>query len=157
LSKNLKIYSIIIWIFGVISLVWIFYDIYQIKTDLSFVIQFDKVGVIMGIGYLFILFFHILSLIFIAIQFRFNKGLNSLRNSTLILGIISFLAFGIEKVMYDEVGREYYLEWPAPGEVMFLYFCLGIHALFAVIVLLYIYRTWKLYQNQLPENQTRND
>ncbi len=137
MSKKLKIYSIIIFIFGVISLVWIFYGIYQIKTDLSFVIQSDKVGPIMGIGYLFILFYHILSYSFIIGHFRSKKQFDLLRNSTVIVGLFSFFAFGIEKVMYDEVAKEYYLEWPVPGEVMFLYLCLGIHALFVAMVLIY--------------------
>lgn len=92
----------------------------------------------MGIGYLFIILFHILSLIFIMIHFHLKKESNPLRNSTVILGLFSFLAFGIEKVMYDEVGREYYLEWPAPGEVIFLYICLGIHAIFVVTVFIFI-------------------
>ncbi len=150
MSKTQKIFSIITWIFGVISLVWIFYDMYQIKTNLSFVIQFDKVGIIMGVGYLFIIFFHILSFIFIAIHFRFKKQFDPLRNSILILGIISFLAFGIEKVMVDEVGREYFLEWPAaPGEVMFLYLCLGIHALFVVMVLFFISKFLMISKKQI--------
>jgi hypothetical protein len=48
--------------------------------------------------------------------FRHHQN-NVLNVSLLSLLIISFFALIIEKIMFDEVLHEYYLEFPAPGEV----------------------------------------
>ena len=48
--------------------------------------------------------------------------------------------------MFDEVLHEYYLEYPAPGEVIFIYFGLLINAVFILYGLYFINKEFKLIQ-----------
>jgi hypothetical protein len=92
-----------------------------------------------GIGYLLIIIFHILILII------YFQHIRPYQNNLLVsLLIFSFFALIIEKVMFDEVGHEYYLELPAPGEVNFIYFGLFINAVFIGYALYCINQEFKL-------------
>ena len=124
---------------GIICLLWIIYDFLKIYNDLSAVLFSANTGLIVGIGYIFILSFHVFVLILYFRFFRHHKE-KKLRGLLLILFFISFLALAVEKVMFDEVGREFYLEFPAPGEVHFIYLGLFLNALFVLFALYCISR-----------------
>ncbi len=96
---------------GIVCFIWTIYDIVKIYSDLGSVIFFDTSGLIVGIGYLLILLFHILIFIIYFKYFRHHQN-NVLSVSLLSLLIISFFALIIEKIMFDEVLHEYYLEFP---------------------------------------------
>jgi len=129
-----KILSTIIFSLGIVCLFWIIFDIVNVYSNLSSVIFFGTLGLIVGVGYIFILIFHILVL-FVYFKYFHNRPNNKLSIGFLSFIIISFLALVVQKAMYDEVGREYYLEFPAPGEVRFIYLGLIINALFILYAL----------------------
>ena len=135
-SKTLQTFAFFL---GIICFLWIIYDFLKICNDLHAVLFSTNTGLIIGIGYLFILSFHALVLVLYFRHFRHQqeKGLSGL---LLILFVFSFLALAVEKVMFDEVGREFYLEFPAPGEVHFIYLGLFLNALFVLFALYCISR-----------------
>jgi len=90
-------------------------------------------------------------------HYHLIKELFRLQIFSLFLGIISLFAIGIEKVMYDEVGHEIFIEWPAPGEVSFLYLCLGINALFCLVMIFLIYKTLALFPIHGNEIKTKDE
>ncbi len=124
---------------GIVCFSWILYDVLKIYSDLRSVIFFGSSGLIVGIGYLFIVLFHALMFIIYLRYFRRHQN-PRLRIVPLSLLIVSFLALAVEKTMYDEVGREYFLELPVPGEVIFIYFGLFLNALFIAYALYCIAR-----------------
>ena len=135
-SKFLPQSSIIL---GIICLIWIIYDIISIYTNLESVTFLGMAGVIAGIGYLFIFVFHILIII---VYFRyFLKSHNhSSRVGIPVLFVLSVLALFMEKVMFDEVAREYYLEFPMPGETHFIVFGLLINGIFIVYSIFNVFK-----------------
>jgi hypothetical protein len=70
--------------------------------------------------------------------------------SALALGIVSLFAVGMEKVMYDEIGRELYVEYPVPSEVSLLYGCLAVNLLFCIVMMAAAYRA--ILQAPSPAN-----
>ncbi len=117
------------FLLGIVCLIWILYDVVKIHSDLGSVLFFDKSGLIVGIGYLFILLFHALMFIVYGKYFRHHPRLGP-RALLPFLLVVSFLALAVEKVMFDEVGREYYLEFPRPGETYFIYLGLFVNVVF---------------------------
>jgi hypothetical protein len=126
-------------LFGVVSLLWIVFDFFQIALNLESVIYLGRTGFIVGIGYLFILAFHLLALAQ-CIKNLILKNKLAVSITTLFFLIVSFLSLFMQKVMFDEVGREYSVEYPMPGETYFIFLGLAINALFILFVLKNMYR-----------------
>ena len=120
---------------------------YEINHNLLHVL-FGETGYIVGVGYLFIVSFHVSAFIFIFMHFHVVKTFGGLRIVLLSLGIISLIAVGVEKVMYDEVAREYYLEFPMPDETYFIYFGLFINFICIVYALFILNREYKLFESR---------
>ncbi|MEN8194737.1 MAG: hypothetical protein ABFS12_18095 [Bacteroidota bacterium] len=118
-----------VFILGIICVVWIIVDIVLLLIDLHGVIFFELSGLIVGIGYIFILLFHILFFIYLFNIYRIGQRYKQIIPSV-ILFIVSLFALAVQKVMYDEVGREYYLENSIPGETYFIYFGLILNLIF---------------------------
>jgi len=138
-----KIFPTFTFYLGIICVLWIIYDIYKIYSDLRSVLFQSPTSLIMLIGYFFILIFH---LFVIVLFFRYFKGQKNSNKNIILLFLIIFSIFMImvEKVMFDEVGHEYYIEFPAPGEVIFLYFGLFINASFIIYSLYLINQKYKI-------------
>jgi len=145
MSEKFKALPTSTFFLRIVCFIWIVYDIVKIYSDLGSVIFFDTSGLIVGIGYLLILLFHILIFRIYFKYFRHHQN-NVLSVSLLSLLIISFFALIIEKIMFDEVLHEYYLEFPAPGEVHFIYFGLFVNAGFILYALYCIIQEFKLTQ-----------
>ena len=145
MSEKSKIFPTITFYLGIICVLWIIYDIYKIYSDLRSVLFQSPTSLIMIIGYFFILIFHIFVIV---IFFRYFKGQKNSNKNIILLFLIIFSIFMImvEKVMFDEVGHEYYIEFPAPGEVRFLYFGLFINASFIIYSLYLINQKFKIIQ-----------
>lgn len=124
-------------IIGIICLLWIVLDIALIQTDLEAVIRFQLQGKIIGIGYILLLIFHGLAVIlyFSCFGGLQNPGWNGFY---IVAGIMSTLCLAVQKVMFDEVGREFTMEQPIPGETYFIYLALLINALFILYVRIWI-------------------
>ena len=131
------------FLLGIVCLVWMLYDVLQIHSDLGAVIFRGPSGLIVGIGYLFILLFHGLMFIVYWKYFRHHPRLGP-RILLPALLVASFFALAMEKVMFDEVGREYFLEFPRPGEVDFIYLGLFVNATFIAYALFRLSRTRNL-------------
>ena len=143
MTKQLKIFPVSVLVLGILCILWIIYDIAQLYIDLGDVIYFHTAGLIMGIGYLLIIIYHIFVFI---VWFRYLRYSGNYTQSITIifLIIISSFMLAVQKVMYDEVGREYYLEYPAPGEVNFIYLGLFINLIFILFTLYFINKELKI-------------
>ena len=138
MSEDNKYLHLITAILGFICLLWIIYDIFSIYTNLKSVIFLGTAGLYMALGYLFILVFHFLVLIVYFIHLR--KSLNFQAKVVIPAFLfISFLFLVIQKVMFDEVAREYYIEYPMPGETHFIVVGLLINGIFIFYSMFIIY------------------
>jgi len=134
---NNKLIPTIGFFLGIICILWIIYDIIVITFNLPSVIYFGAAGFFVGIGYILIIIFHIyVAGIYFMHARHYPKTLAS--NRLLSLLIISFTGLIVQKAMFDEVGREYYIEYPFPGETYFIIFGLVLNTVFLVYALHYI-------------------
>jgi hypothetical protein len=132
--QNFKTLSTAALYLGSVCLVWIIYDTIKIYADLSSVIFLVTAGWFVGVGYVLIILFHILIIILYLKCFRHNQQVGT-KIILISLFFISLFALAVEKVMYDKVGHEYLIEFPAPGEVNFIYLGLFLNAVFILYAL----------------------
>ncbi len=102
----------ILLILSFISFSCLIYILYQVNTNLAEALnidksKFDTLDYVIGFGHIFILLFHFYAIIIIFVHFRRYNKLRIFKVVLLILGVISLFAMGIEKVMIDEIAREY--------------------------------------------------
>jgi len=129
-------------ILGVISCFWILFFVYEISFDLYDFI-FGRKGLAGLIGYLFLLVFHVFSFLFLINQIWHVGSRRTLLVLALVLGIVSLFSIGIEKVLYDEIGHEYYAEGGRPGEVSLLYIPYSFNLVFILLSTFIAFRSGK--------------
>ena len=151
LDANHKLIPAIGLFMGFICILWIIYDIIVIYFNLPSVIYFGTAGIFVGIGYILIIIFHIyVTGIYLMHARHCPKTIA--RNRLLPLLIISFTGLIVQKAMFDEVGREYYIEYPFPGETYFIIFGLVLNAVFLVYALHYILKEFDIFRPEKPHH-----
>ncbi len=139
--KNLKSKNMILLLLGFIAFNSSIYIIFKLNFDFMDITDKSNPDFLAWAGYLFILLFHILAIFYIIDHFRREKKFHLLRNLTLIIGIISLFATGGEKVLFDEVAREYALGWEIRGEIIILHVLLITNILFYIMMFVLILKT----------------
>ena len=143
-------------VLGMITFGWLLLDIYEVNSNLHDFI-FGEAGWIGLIGYLFIFAFHVSAFIFIIFQFRYSETLHVLKVATLVAGVLSLFALGVEKVMFDEIGREYYMEGGKPGEVKLLYIAFAINVIFNVLAFFLIFKSYTIPSVRVPDSKPKDE
>jgi hypothetical protein len=138
----------ILLICSMISFASLVYILYQINTNLVAAINiyhtaFETIHYLVGFGHLFILLFHLYALIYIFIHFRRFTALKLFKIGLLIFGVVSLFAMGVEKVMVDEIAREY-RHGLAINELSILSLAYIINMVFSIGTFFFLLRTLKL-------------
>jgi hypothetical protein len=138
----------ILLICSMISFASLVYILYQINTNLVAAINiyhtaFETIHYLVGFGHLFILLFHLYALIYIFIHFRRFTALKLFKIGLLIFGVVSLFAMGVEKVMVDEIAREY-RHGLAINELSILSLAYIINMVFSIGTFFFLLRTFKL-------------
>jgi len=141
MKTKFKLLSKVTFILGFISFVSILYVLYKLNFDLLAVIDKTSIDYPALVGYLFIILFHILALIFLIAHFRYYKSSQVLRIITMIAGIFSLFAIGGEKVLFDEIAREYVLGWEIIGEIIIVQILLFCNLIFCFLTFILIFKT----------------
>ena len=146
MKRIIKTSGKITLVLGIVSLLWLIADLYLIKTDIVKVFDINQTGYIVALGYIFILMFHFSAFILIILHYRAVRELIVLKTVSLILGTISFFAIGAQKVLYDEIGKEYkFFGWEEiMGEVYALYFSFILNIIFTVCMIFFTIRTLQI-------------
>lgn len=92
-------------------------------------------GIVMLIGFGLILLFTIVSIIWFARQVQWGRKVAAVDTVTLLLGILCLIALVGEKVMVDEIGREFRLGWETRGEWIILYIGLSIQLIYNIVII----------------------
>ena len=95
------------------------------------------------IGFGLILLFDILSFLWILLRVRHSQNAVIADRATLLLGFLCLLLLIGEKVMIDEIGREYRLGLGVRGEWIALYVGLTIQLIYNLVILLQLYRVYR--------------
>jgi len=133
MTKSIKAVAAASLILGIISLIWILYDLFLISADLQGVL-FGSRGTAVGIGYIVILLLHGMAFLLILLLFSRFRGYGVLKAISIAAVVNSLLMLAVQKVMYDEVGREIKFGSDA-GEIVFVNLGLVINASFCFLVI----------------------
>jgi hypothetical protein len=114
--------------------------------------KFTTLDYLIGLGHLLILIFHFYAIIFLFSHIRRFKELKILKIGLLILGVISLFALGGEKVLVDEIAREYQLGSDV-SERYILNFAYLINMVFIITSFLFILKSFRLIETGDPTDK----
>jgi hypothetical protein len=100
------------------------------------------VEMVILIGFALVLLFNIVSLSWVSRRIRQAQGVRKGEWGVLALGALCLILMAGEKVMVDEIGREYLLGWEVLGEWIILYAFLAIQLVYNVVILSLVYRSF---------------
>ena len=92
------------------------------------------------LGFMLIAAFNIISIYWVLYYSRRTQLSWRNRNFVLALGFICLFLFVGEKLIVDEIGREYVLGWEVMGEWIILYMFLVIQLIYALLILQRLHR-----------------
>jgi hypothetical protein len=92
------------------------------------------------IGFVLVLVFNVVSILWVSSCIRKAESVRIKDIAVLTLGALCLILLVGEKVMVDEIGREYLLGWEVVGEWVILYVFLTIQLLYNIIILRRVYR-----------------
>jgi hypothetical protein len=152
---KIKLNTGVLLICSIISFAVLLYILYQVNTNLVAAIniyhtEFETVQYLIGSGHLFILLFHLYAIIYIFAHFRCFTAFKLLKTVLLILAVISLFAMGVEKVMVDEIAREYRHGFGI-NELYILNSAYLINMAFSIVVFFFLLRTFKLINSEDPK------
>jgi hypothetical protein len=144
MKKQLTARGLATVVLGLATFLWLVFHISEIATNLPGVLHFDVSNpsdYLAGAGYFVMLLFHAAAFIFLFTRARFDSRFGGGQILGLALGVLSLFAIAAEKVLHDEIGREWTSGSPVPTEVSLLYACLGINVLFCVFMTVMAFRS----------------
>jgi len=92
------------------------------------------------IGFILVPIFNIVSLLWVSLCILQAQVVRKGYMGVLALGALCLILLMGEKVMLDEIGREYLLGWEVVGEWIILYVFLATQLLYNVVILRRLYR-----------------
>ena len=137
LTKSTLVLAIVSTCFLVNNMVAILAYKEQIFFDREHI---SGVEIVILIGFGLILLFDIVSALWILLRIRQSEKVILFDKATLILGTTCLFLFIGEKVMIDEIGREYVLGWEVLGEWIILYIFLTTQLIYNIVILLQLLR-----------------
>ena len=140
MQKRLKLSVIISLILGIVSFCWLIFNFIAFEYIRHKMINFEEIGenldtlgILIHIGLLVFLLFHICAILSIVFQLKFFEKAGILRAISFFVGIISFLLIFSDSAMLHDIGNEYKPGWEVPGEWTILYICHIIHGVFHIL------------------------
>ena len=157
MKLKVKTNSIILLICSIISFSGLIYILYMINTNLVeslniYHTKFEMVHFLIAFGHIFVFLFHLYAFIYIFVHIRHFKTLRLFKTVLLILGVVSLFAIGIEKVMIDEIAREYRLGWDI-SEIYILNSAYFVNIVFSLLIFVFLLRTFKLINLENSKSQ----
>src|SRR4030042_3680225 len=158
MKTRIKINNTILLISCILSFFWLIYIMLKVNADLSDALNIDKsiFGIqdyMIGLGHLFVLIFNIYAIIILFSHIRHYKELRILKTIALISVIVSLFSIGVEKVMVDEIARQY-RSVMSISEISILNFAYIINMAFSVLMFYFIMRTFPILKADIPEKKT---
>ena len=145
-----KTNTYILLLLSLIALFCLVYIFYQVNQDLIEALNIYRLDLetgdyLLASAHIFILLYHIYALIYLFSHFHHFKELKIIRTTALVIGIFSLFAIAGEKVMIDEIAREYRLGLDI-SELYLLDLAYCLNAVFSIVMGLLLVKTLKLSQ-----------
>lgn len=148
MKSSVKTNTYILLLFGVVSLVCLIYIFCQVNCDLVEALNIYKSDLetndyILGSAHIFILIFHIYAIFYLVVHFHHISALKVIKTIALIIGVVSLFIIAGEKVMIDEIAREYRSGMDI-SELHILNLAYSINAVFTIVMGFLLMKTLKL-------------
>lgn len=101
-------------------------------------------------GFLLILFFNILSIVWVSRNMILRRAAATRDVISLILGVSCIILMLGEKVMVDEIAREYRLGWETIGEWIILYGFLFVQLFYNILIFYNLFRVYWAHRKAHP-------
>jgi hypothetical protein len=148
--KRIRTTGLLALVLGVVCIGWWVYDMIafeHIKPRLLSPADWgpleDTLGGLVWVGFLVFLVFHIPALLTILFRIQFFKKLDWKSGSALALGLLSLFALIGDYGLLNDIGKETRLTGEPQSEWIILYYLMIIHALFFLVMLAVIFRTFR--------------
>jgi len=148
MNARVKSNTGILLVFSIITFASLLYILFQVNTNLVkainiFKSDFETIHYLIAFAHLIIIVFHLYAIIYIFVHIRRYQELKLLKTILLILGVISLFAMGVEKVMIDEIAREYRHGFGI-SELYILNVAYMTNIVFSLLMFIFLLRTLKL-------------
>ena len=100
------------------------------------------------IGFVLVPVFNIVSLLWMSSRIRHAHAVRKGDALVLSLGVLCLILLAGDKVMVDEIGREYSLGWEVTGEWIILYIFLATQLLYNAVILRRVYHASTAQRNE---------
>jgi len=152
MKLKMKLNTIILLIFSILTALCLFYMVFHVNTNLVdalnvYQAEFKTTQYLIAIAYFFVLIFHIWGIVYIFMHFRYFEKLKTLKIILLVIAVISLFSLGGEKVMIDEIAKQFKEGLPIP-ELNILNGLYVLNALFILSMLYLLLKTLKLFNYQ---------
>lgn len=155
MKSKIKLNTVILFICSIIAFASLIYILYHVNTNLVVAInvfhtKFESIHYLTGFSHGFVLLFHIYAIYYIFLHFRQFSALKWFRILLLILGVISLFSMGVEKVMIDEIAREYRHGFGI-NELYILNLAYIINMIFCIFLFVLLLRSFKLINLEIAD------
>jgi hypothetical protein len=133
MTKGIRAIAVTCVALGILTFAWIVCDLIFLANDLEGVL-FGSWGIFVGIGYLVMLLLHGIAFVLVLTVIARLKGYAALKAVTVAALVASLFMIAVQKVMYDEVGREIRAGMDA-GEISFVNLGLVVNAACCLLVI----------------------
>lgn len=154
MEKKLKISGIISLLAGLVSFGFLIYNIIAFELIRFKIKNFEELGetteilaVFLGVGLLVTFFFHVSSILTLALRFQFTKKITMLGLITLFACIISFICIIGDLAALHDIGNQYEDGLSTTMEWIYLYSALIPHVFFHVLQFILLFFTFRLLRS----------
>lgn len=144
--------TIILLVLTVLSFSGLTYILYMVNTNFVQAVnamkgKFEAVHYLVGIAHIVLLVFNISAIFYVFSQLRRFREMRMLKIFVLIAAVISLFSMGVEKVMIDEIAREY-RHGMAINELWILNSAYLVNVFFCLMTFIFLLRTLKMITMQ---------
>jgi hypothetical protein len=139
-QKSVKILSLVTGILGVLTLLWLVFDLAMYNRLKPLTLQLKELGRLealaefIWLSFIFMFFYHLLAAGTLVMQLRFLRKIRPLSILAIVIGVVSFLGLFSDWAVLGDISKEYKMGWDTTGEWKILYIILGIHTVFVLLV-----------------------
>ena len=156
MKNNLKTHTSILLYGSIISILGAAFILFQINSDITaalnvFQTQFDARHYFMALSHIFVFIFHLYAIVFIFVHLRLFSEYKPIAVILMISAVISLFSMGIEKIMIDEIAREY-RHGLGINELGILNFAYLINLAFFMTMFVFLLRTRKAVKSESITN-----
>lgn len=148
MKSKTKINTMALMVYTILSFAGLALILFMVNTDLVRAINvpketLDSVQYLIGISHLVVLIFHPLVILYIFSHYRRFKEMGIFKMILLVVAVLSLFSMGVEKVMTDEIARQY-RNGMSINEIHILNSAYIFNVALCLLTLVFLLRTLKL-------------